>query len=178
MGRRGRRPGDDRRKAGSMSASRIQKLEALLERVQDNRNKPRAISPSPSSHAKPAPSASPLEAAMQDLGVVAPKPSSRPPKPTPAARPSVKPEPRPEPPKPKPEPAVMKAPPRPKPVAPVRPKPVAAKPVTPKPAQPISLEPTPPAASGPVAAVASEPETTSPATFGSLLDRTLKLRPR
>ena len=166
-----------------MSASRIQKLEALLERVQDRRNAPRpssggaAAAPSPK---KPAPQASPLEAAMQDLGVVAPpaKPaSSRPPKPTPAARPSVKPESTP-PVQAKPQPKPRPAPPKPQPVRPVRPKPVVPKPQAAKPAQPISLDPEPPAASGPVASVASKPETTTPATFGELLDRTLALRPR
>lgn len=159
-----------------MSASRIQKLEALLEQVQERRNDPRSSRSAPTTSTAPTtatpttakkPEATPLEAAMQDLGVVAPgKPaSSRPPKPTPAARPSVK---------PVSSPAIpVSAKPQPKPQP--RPQPVVQKP---KPAQPVRLDPKPPAASGPVASVASEPEVTTPPTFGELLDRTLALRPR
>ena len=159
--------------------ARVQKLEALLERIQRNRDKPRSGS------SASAPFAAPLAAPAAERAAPRAAPASRAPVAA-VERPSVRsfrprPEkkraPRVEKPA-QPEPAVEQPPLHPEPASqPAAPKRVRAARVTPgKPFRVSPAELT--KAAGAVASVVSPHSDPEPVTFGELLRRSLSLRPR
>jgi len=143
-----------------VSAARVDRLEALLQRIQANRHQPRAGgSPQGEDRARRPSKPTPLEMAVEGQlgrGAGASPPARREPAPPPAkaepAPPAVRPQPAPPPSKPEPAP-----------------------PSGPRDVQPAAVAP----ASAPVARTSgSAAVDPTSATFGELLRRTLSLQPR